>query len=127
MEILYKDESYKIVGVAMNVYNELGCGFLEAVYQEALSIQFKSEDIPFEAEKEVRISYAGIELKQTYRPDFICYDDIIIELKAVSAIDSSHRAQLYNYLKATKYKLGLLINFGSSDGLRVERKVLKGT
>ena len=85
MEILYKDESYKIVGAAMKVYNALGCGFLEAVYQEALDIQFKLEDIPFEAEKEVRISYAGVELKQTYRPDFICYDEIVIELKAVTS------------------------------------------
>ena len=125
MEILYKDESYKIVGAAMKVYNALGCGFLEAVYQEALDIQFKLEGIPFEAEKEVRISYAGVELKQTYRPDFICYDEIVIELKAVSSLDSSHRSQLYNYLKATKCKLGLLINFGNSDGLQVERKVLK--
>lgn len=125
MEILYKDESYQIVGAAMKVYNALGCGFLEAVYQEALAIQFKVEGIPFEAEKEVSIFYAGIELKQAYRPDFICYDDIIIELKAVSSLESSHRAQLYNYLKATKCKLGLLINFGSSEGLQVERKVLK--
>ena len=124
MEILYKDESYKIVGAAMNVYNALGCGFLESVYQEALAIEFKREGIPFEAEKEVRIFYSGVELKQTYKPDFFCYDRIIIELKAVSTIDASHRAQLYNYLKATQCRLGLLINFGNSNGLQVERKVL---
>lgn len=124
MEILYKDESYKIVGAAMNVYNALGCGFLESVYQEALAIEFKREGVPFEAEKEVRIFYAGVELKQTYKPDFFCYDRIIIELKAVSTIDASHRAQLYNYLKATQCRLGLLINFGNSNGLQVERKVL---
>lgn len=124
MEILYKDESYKIVGAAMNVYNALGCGFLESVYQEALAIEFKREGVPFEAEKEVRIFYAGVELKQTYKPDFFCYDGIIIELKAVSTIDASHRAQLYNYLKATQCRLGLLINFGNSNGLQVERKVL---
>ena len=124
MEILYKDESYKIVGAAMNVYNALGCGFLESVYQETLAIEFKREGIPFEAEKEVRIFYSGVELKQTYKPDFFCYDGIIIELKAVSTIDASHRAQLYNYLKATQCRLGLLINFGNSNGLQVERKVL---
>ena len=124
MEILYKDESYKIVGAAMNVYNVLGCGFLESVYQEALAIEFKCEGVPFEAEKEVRIFYSGVELKQTYKPDFFCYDGIIIELKAVSTIDASHRAQLYNYLKATQCRLGLLINFGNSNGLQVERKVL---
>ena len=124
MEILYKDESYKIVGAAMNVYNALGCGFLESVYQEALAIEFKREGVPFEAEKEVRIFYSGVELKQTYKPDFFCYDGIIIELKAVSTIDASHRAQLYNYLKATQCRLGLLINFGDSNGLQVERKVL---
>ena len=124
MEILYKDESYKIVGAAMNVYNALGCGFLESVYQEALAIEFKREGVPFEAEKEVRIFYAGVELKLTYKPDFFCYDGIIIELKAVSTIDASHRAQLYNYLKTTQCRLGLLINFGNSNGLQVERKVL---
>ena len=124
MEILYKNESYKIVGAAMNVYNALGCGFLESVYQEALAIEFKREGVPFEAEKEVRIFYSGVELKQTYKPDFFCYDGIIIELKAVSTIDASHRAQLYNYLKATQCRLGLLINFGNSNGLQVERKVL---
>lgn len=124
MEILYKDESYKIVGAAMNVYNALGCGFLESVYQEALAIEFKREGVPFEAEKEVRIFYSEVELKQTYKPDFFCYDGIIIELKAVSTIDASHRAQLYNYLKATQCRLGLLINFGNSNGLQVERKVL---
>ena len=124
MEILYKDESYKIVGAAMNVYNALGCGFLESVYQEALAVEFKREGVPFEAEKEVRIFYAGVELKQTYKPDFFCYDGIIIELKAVSTIDASHRAQLHNYLKATQCRLGLLINFGNSNGLQVERKVL---
>ena len=108
----------------MNVYNALACGFLESVYQEALAIEFEHEGVPFEAEKEVRIFYSGVELKQTYKPDFFCYDGIIIELKAVSIIDASHRAQLYNYLKATQCRLGLLINFGNSNGLQVERKVL---
>ena len=108
----------------MNVYNALACGFLESVYQEALAIEFEHEGVPFEAEKEVRIFYSGVELKQTYKPDFFCYDGIIIELKAVSTIDALHRAQLYNYLKATQCRLGLLINFGNSNGLQVERKVL---
>ncbi len=122
--IYFKQESYNIIGAAMHVYNTLGQGFLEAVYQEALVIEFIKRDIPFEPQKELKITYDGKELKQTYKPDFICYDKIIVEIKAVSAIDDAHRSQLYNYLHATGYKLGLLINFGSSKGLEYERKVL---
>ena len=108
----------------MHVYNTLGHGFLEAVYQEALEIELTKRGIPFESQKELRIVYEGQELKQTYKPDLICYDKIIVELKAVSSLDDSHRSQIYNYLHATGYKLGLLINFGCSDGLEYERKVL---
>ena len=122
--IFYKEESYKIIGAAMKVYNNLGSGFLEAVYQEALEIELNRLGIPFEREKEVSVYYDGVMLQQTFRADFICCDDIILELKAVSNLTDSHRAQVYNYLKATKMKLGILINFGNSDGLEWERKLI---
>ena len=122
--IVYKDESYKIIGAALKVYNMLGPGFLEAVYQETLKIELQRQGIPYEREKELKIYYDGIELKQTYRADFVCYDKIIIELKAVSCLDNSHRSQIYNYLRATELNLGILINFGHTGGLEWERKVL---
>ena len=107
--IIYKEESYKIVGAAFNVYNKLGHGFLEAVYQEALELEFKKQGIPYEREKELKITYDGVELKATYKADFVCYGKIIVELKAVSYLEDSHRAQVYNYLHATGFKLGLLL------------------
>ena len=119
----FKEETYRINGAAMKVYNTLKHGFLEAVYQEALEIEFKRQQIPFEREKELKIYYDGIELKQTYRADFVCYDNIIVELKAVAQLDDVHRSQVYNYLCATGYKVGLLFNFGHYDGLEIERKV----
>lgn len=119
----YKEETYKINGAAMRVYNTLGHGFLEAVYQEALEIEFKKQEIPYEREKEIVITYDGIELRHTYRADLVCYGKIIVELKAVSKLDDAHRSQLYNYLCATGYKVGLLYNFGHYDGLEIERKV----
>ena len=122
--IIYKEESYKIVGAAFNVYNKLGHGFLEAVYQEALELEFKKQGIPYEREKELKITYDGVELKATYKADFVCYGKIIVELKAVSYLEDSHRAQVYNYLHATGFKLGLLMNFGNSDELEKERIVI---
>lgn len=124
MVFYYPDESYKINGAAMKVYNTLGSGFLEAVYQEALEIEFKKQGIPYEREKELKIYYDGVELSQTYRADFVCYDKIIVELKAISELDDANRSQVYNYLKATGYKLGILLNFGHYNGLERERKVL---
>ena len=123
MLLHHNQESYAINGAAMQVYNKLGIGFLEAVYQEALALEFSKRGIPFEREKELKIYYDGQELKTTYRADFVCYGDIIVELKAVSELDDSHRSQVYNYLKATGFKLGLLYNFGHADGLQYERKV----
>ena len=116
-------ESYIITGAAMQVYNTLGSGFLESVYQEALAIEFTKRGIPFVKEKDLKIYYDGHELKQTYRADFVCYDSIIVELKAVSDLNDSHRSQVYNYLKATGFRLGLLYNFGYYDGLQYERKL----
>lgn len=122
--IIFKEESYKIVGAAFRVYNTLGPGFLEAVYQEALEIQFQRDEIPHEREKELKIIYDGVELKQTYKADFVCFGNIIVELKAVSALDDAHRSQVYNYLHATGHKLGLLLNFGYPVELEYERIVI---
>ena len=122
--IVYSQESYKIIGAAFNVYNTLGHGFLEAGYQECLELEFKKQGRPYEREKEIKIYYDGQELKQAYRADFVCYDKIIVELKAVSELDEAHHAQVYNYLHATNMKLGILLNFGSSEGLEKDRIVL---
>lgn len=118
-----KEQSYAINGAAMNVYNALGHGFLEAVYQEALELEFIKRGIPYEREKELKIFYEGKELRQTYKADFVCYGDIIVELKAVAHLDDSYRSQVFNYLKATGFKLGLLYNFGHYNGLEWERKI----
>ncbi len=99
----------------MAVHRELGHGFLESVYQEALAIEFQRLGIPFGREKDISIIYKGVALKKTYKADFICYDQIIIELKALSGLTNDHVAQLLNYLKATKLRVGLLINFGTQS------------
>ena len=121
--ITFKEESFKIIGAAFKVYNTLGHGFLEAVYQEALEIEFQRQGIPYEREKELTITYDGVELKQSYRADFVCYGKIIVELKALSNLEDTHRSQVHNYLHATGYKLGLLLNFGCSKELERERIV----
>lgn len=111
-EIILKDESYNIIGACMAVHRELGCGFLEAVYQEALEEEFKHRDIPFVREQLLTITYKGKLLSKEYQADFICYGNIIVELKALSDLNSAHQSQLINYLKISKLKLGLLVNFG---------------
>ena len=123
MDLVYAEESYKINGAAFKVYNTLGPGFLEAVYQEALEIEFKKQGIPYEREKELKISYNGIELKQSYVADFVCFDKIIVELKAIGKIETCHKNQVYNYLKATGFKLGLLYNFGHFEKFEFLRMV----
>ena len=123
-KIIYKDESCRIVGACFDVYNNLGHGLLEAVYQEALSIEFSDQGIPFEAHPKLEILYKNRILKQHYIPDFLCFDQIIIEVKSSKAIDDSHRAQILNYLKLSKKKLGLIINFGSHPGVQHERFAL---
>jgi GxxExxY protein len=121
-ELVYKDEAYKIIGACMTVHRELGCGFLEAVYAEALEIELQSQSIPFKREVPLIIEYKGKPLKKTYVADFICFDKIIIELKAVTYLESVHEAQVLNYLKATQYKLGILVNFGQ-ESLKYKRIV----
>ena len=111
----YKEDpqTYHIIGAAMNVHKSLGCGFLEAVYQEALEKEFQMNKIPYGREVKLEIKYKGLPLNTFYKSDFICYDSIIIELKALSTISSKEESQIINYLKATGLKRGLLLNFGA--------------
>ena len=123
-KILYKDEVYAIQGAVFDVYREMGCGFLEPVYQECLEKEFKLRGIPFEPQKELRLSYKGEILNLIYKPDLVCHDTIIVELKAVKDNDDAHRAQAFNYLKATGLRLGLLVNFGHYPKATVERIIM---
>jgi GxxExxY protein len=123
-KILYKEESYAIQGAVFEVYRVIGCGFLEAVYQECLAKELKRRGIPFSAQVELFISYKGEKLLQTYRVDFVCYEKIIVELKAIKEVGDEHRAQVFNYLKASGMRLGLLVNFGHFPKATVERIAL---
>ena len=122
-DIVFKEESYRIMGACFEVYKEKGSGFLEPVYQECLAIEFGIQNIPFVPEAILPLSYKSQPLKQVYRPDFLCFDLIVVELKAVSVLLDEHRAQVHNYLKATGHKLGLLINFAHHPQLEYERIV----
>lgn len=107
----------------MVVHKKLGCGFLETVYQEELAIKFTNRGVPFEKEKEIKISYEDMILRKKYNADFVCYDKIIVETKALNGLTSDHIAQTLNYLTETKFKLGILVNFGEHS-LKYERIVL---
>ena len=118
--LLHEEETGKILNACFEVHKELGNGFLEAVYQEALELEFKNQKIPYEREKLLPITYKGKLLEKEYYADFICYGKIVVELKAVAALTSSHKAQVINYLKASSNEIGLLINFGTNS-LKWER------
>ncbi|HMO13616.1 MAG TPA: GxxExxY protein [Pirellulaceae bacterium] len=120
-EFLYQRESYAIRGACFEVYKEMGPGFLEAVYQECLAKEFSRQNIPFIAQQQLSLQYKGEPLLQSYVPDFICYDKIIVEIKGTREIAPEHKAQLLNYLKATGMKLGLLVNFGHYPQIQIER------
>ncbi|HEY6170472.1 MAG TPA: GxxExxY protein [Verrucomicrobiae bacterium] len=122
-DLIFKEESYKIVGACFEVYREKGCGFLEPVYQECLEIEFRLQGILFVPQKPLALEYKGTPLKQKYEPDFLCYEKIVLEIKAVKELADEHRAQVQNYLKATGYQLGLLVNFGHYPKAEVERIV----
>ena len=123
-ELLLKDEVYAIVGAAMEVHHILGPGFLEAVYQEALEIEFSRRDIPFDSQTLLPIYYKGQKLEKEYFADFLCYDQIIVEIKALDRLTGKEEAQLLNYLKATGLRIGILINFGSSGTLEWKRRIV---
>lgn len=121
MNLICKDESFRIIGASFEVYNFLGHGFLESVYQECLSIEFTKRCIPFESEVRLRMSYKDCELHQKYIADYVCFKGIILELKAHKELAREHQAQTINYLKATGFALGILINFGNPNKLEYQR------
>ena len=122
--LLYEEEAYRIRGAAFEISNAMGHGFLEAVYQECLSIEFAARGVPFRATPRLALNYKGVPLRQTYTPDFICFDAIIVEIKATATLTPEHRSQVLNYLKATNLKLGLLVNFGAGPKTQIERFAL---
>ena len=124
MDIIHQVESFEIMGACFEVYKEKGSGFLEAVYQECLELEFAIRNVPFLAQPQLALTYKGKPLKSKYTPDFICYNKIVLELKAVTTLTDEHRAQVQNYLRATKFKLGLLVNFGHYPKVEYERIVL---
>ena len=122
--LLHGPEVFRIQGAIFEVNKVMGAGFLEAVYQECLTLEFAARDIPFTAVPTLPLDYKGARLRQTYSPDFICFNAVIIELKAVRATAAEHRAQVFNYLRATGLRLGLLVNFGASPRATVQRLAL---
>ena len=122
-EIIYKEEAYKIIGACFEVYKTKGCGFTEPMYQECLQIELGLQGIPFVAQPQLQLEYKGSLLTQFFKPDFICYDKIIIEIKALERLANVHRAQTLNYLNATGFELALLVNFGGFPKLDYERIV----
>ena len=114
-EYLYESETYKIIGAMMEVHKTLGCRFLEAVYQEALAIEFERRKIPFVKEKKLLLFYKEVKLEKYYVADFLCYDKIVVEIKALSALTTTHDSIMINYLNATKLKVGILGNFGEKS------------
>lgn len=123
-ELIFKDEVYAIIGAAMEVYNQIGPGFGEAIYQDAMEIETEIRMIPNKPQQEIHIHYKGKKLKSFLKPDFICYEKIIVELKALNRLTTLEESQLLNYLKATGMKVGLLINFGAEKDLEWKRMVL---
>ncbi len=121
--LVYEQESYRILGACFEVYKDKGCGFLEGVCQDCLSIEFRLQNIPYVAQPPLRLTYKGESLAHLYVPDFLCFEKVVVELKATAKLAEDHRAQLHNYLKAGGIKLGLLINFGHYPGLEHERIV----
>ncbi|NLG34583.1 MAG: GxxExxY protein [Lentisphaerae bacterium] len=117
----FKEESYQIIGACFEVYNSMGTGFLESVYQECLALEFADQGIPFVEQLHLRLKYKTKPLKQAYQPDFLCFDEIIVEIKSAKCLTDDHRAQAINYLKATGKKLALLVNFGHYPKLESER------
>jgi len=123
MSLFFKKESYAIIGAAMEVHRTLGNGFLESVYQESLGLEFNKRQIPFSREHILELFYKGDKLSKYFVADFICFEKIVLELKSVSGLTTEHEAQVFNYLKATKMNLALLINFGANS-LQYKRIVL---
>ncbi len=122
--LIHERETFEILGACFEVYREKGCGFLEGVFQESLQVEFELRNIPARAQVPMQLAYKGRPLRHSYVADFICYDKVIVELKAVSRLADEHRAQIQNYLHATGLKVGLLVNFGHFPKIEHERYVL---
>jgi GxxExxY protein len=120
-ELVYPEASYAIMGACFDVYNEKGCGFLEVVYHDCLKIELGLREIPYEHEPLLPISYKGYNIPHTYSPDFCCWGKIILELKACEMLVDEHVGQVLNYLNASGYELGLLVNFGHYPRLEYRR------
>jgi GxxExxY protein len=123
VNLVYEAETYQIIGACFEVYREKGCGFLESVYQECMEIELRLRGIPFVAQQILPLEYKNQRLRSKYAPDFICFEKIIVELKALTELNDDHRAQMLNYLKATGMRLGLLVNFGHYPKVQLERIV----
>ncbi|MDG5816560.1 GxxExxY protein [Chitinispirillales bacterium ANBcel5] len=123
-DLIYKQECYQIQGAVFEVYKEMGNGFLEAVYQECLERELDSRDMPYISKKSIPLHYKRNKLLKTYRPDLICYGKIIVEIKSVSVISKEHQAQVLNYLKSTRLKLGLIMNFGAYPKVEIKRLLI---
>jgi GxxExxY protein len=122
-DLIFKEESYQLMGAAFEVYKEKGNGYLEAVYQECLAMEFEDNKIPFKEKPPLTLYYKTRQLKQKYEPDYLCFDEIIVEIKAVKTLTDQHRKQIINYLKSTGKELGILINFGHHPKVQYERFV----
>src|SRR6185436_1924363 len=122
-ELVYRQESYKVIGACFEAYKNRGVGFTEPVYQECLQIEFDLQQIPFVAQPELQLAYKGRSMTQTFKPDFVCYGKIIVELKALEKLNDAHRSQSLNYLHATEFELALLVNFGGFPRVEYERIV----
>ena len=122
--LLYSEETYAIRGAIFEVYREMGSGFLEPVYQECLEMEFDRMGLPYVAKCELKLTFKGRTLIRTYESDFVCFGKIIVELKAVRELIPKHEAQLMNYLMATGFRLGLLVNFGSHPEVEIKRRIV---
>lgn len=120
-EIVYKEESYKIIGACFEVYKQKGFGFTEPIYQECLAIEFEMQNIAFIEQPEMQLEYKNRKLKHFFRPDYVCYDKIIVEIKALPNLIPQNQSQILNYLNATKFELALLVNFGHYPKLEYKR------
>ncbi len=123
-KLINEKETYAILGACVEVYKDKGCGFLEAVYQESLEIEFELQNLPAKSSVPISLTYKGRTLSKTYEADFICFDKVLVELKAVSKLADEHRAQVQNYLHATGLRVGLLVNFGHFPKVEHERYAL---
>ena len=122
-ELKLKEEVYAVIGAAIDVHRELGPGFLESIYQEAMEIELKAKDIPFVAQQPIAVQYKGVTLKKQFFADLVCFEQIIVEIKALARLSGTEQAQLLNYLKGTGFPMGILINFGSHGKLEWKRLV----